>query len=137
MARMARHVRARELHLHLQDGSGGSGSNNNTGTTASRNATGSVTFPTQRRDLIDASTVKDSLNALPGFKTSAGECILSTSSYFYSFLSVASYLRTKEAERKRGNYPLVRRTTAPGTLLPSKSQTDFRLLPGSSPLADV
>jgi hypothetical protein len=26
-----------------------------------------------RRDLLDAGTVKDSLNALPGFKTSAGE----------------------------------------------------------------
>jgi hypothetical protein len=26
-----------------------------------------------RRDLLDASTVKDSLNALPGFKTSAGK----------------------------------------------------------------
>lgn len=47
---MARHAPARELHL--------------SGTTGD---------PAGRRDLIDASAVTDSLNALPGFRSSAGE----------------------------------------------------------------
>jgi hypothetical protein len=38
-----------------------------------------------RRDLLHASTVKDSLNALPGFKTSAGELHVHELSFAYTF----------------------------------------------------
>lgn len=58
---------ARELHLHLQ-----AGSSSGTSRIAPNGIDGSNNYST-RRDLIDASTVKDSLNLLPGFKTSAGE----------------------------------------------------------------
>jgi hypothetical protein len=39
-----------------------------------------------RRDLLDASTVKNSLNALPGFKTSAGELHVHLFHYTYIYI---------------------------------------------------
>jgi hypothetical protein len=72
MANMARHVPSRELHL------GSSGSNNTASTRAYTPANTNNGKPTLRRDLIDTSAVKDSLNALPGFKTSAGKRLFPT-----------------------------------------------------------
>lgn len=84
--------------------------------TTTSNAKSNVTFPAQKRDLIDASTVTDSLNALPGFKTSAGECLFFP---FYFFLLPATCLIFREggkeeaAAQNRGRFPLARRTTGP------------------------
>jgi hypothetical protein len=56
-----------------------------------------------RRDLLDASVVKDSLNALPGFKTSAGELhaqALSLAYTFYIFFIWKYVCHVKEADEQ-------------------------------------
>lgn len=142
MARMARHVPARELHLHLQAESGGSDNKNMSTTSGKTND--NVTFPTQKRDLIDASTVKDSLNALPGFKTSAGECNtfchLPTTTTLPSFLLSCQLLQFRAGTEREGTelaFLLLDVLLVQGTRPLPKSQTSCPTPPESSALAVV
>ena len=96
MARMAQHVPARELQLQVLSNSrksrhGSSSSSSNSNSNSSH-----------MRDLIDANTVKDSLNALPGFKTSAGESLLFPQSAilrFTLFCHRLAFSRKEEVEK--------------------------------------